>query len=55
MSERQKHRWTRRDDFPIRDAEFLDEMCGAKLPKVLLGEGDRPDAFSQPRVAIAVS
>jgi DNA processing protein len=34
-------------DFPVRDAEGLPDM-----PSALLGEGDRPDAFSRPRVAI---
>jgi DNA processing protein len=34
-------------DFPIRDAEFHEGM-----PLVLLGEGERPDAFAAPRVAI---
>src|SRR5262249_12681155 len=46
------HRWRRGDDFPIRDAELLDAMVDAKMPRVLLGEGDRPDAFEAPRVAI---
>jgi DNA processing protein len=46
------HRWRRGDDFPIRDAELLDAMVDAKMPRVLLGEGDRPDAFDAPRVAI---
>jgi len=46
------HRWTRGENFPIRDAEMLDAMVDAKMPRVLLGEGDRPDAFAAPRVAI---
>jgi DNA processing protein len=49
---RRTHRWERGNDFPIRDAELLDVMLGAKMPQVLLGEGDRPDAFDAPRVAI---
>jgi DNA processing protein len=47
-----RHRWRRGDDFPIRDADLLDAMVDAKMPRVLLGEGDRPDAFDAPRVAI---
>ncbi len=35
------------DDFPIRDARQLDDA-----PAVLLGEGERPDAFAAQRVAI---
>ncbi len=47
------HRWQRgRGDFPLRDADELDEMVDARLPRVLLGEGDRPDAFDAPRVAV---
>jgi DNA processing protein len=46
------HRWRRGDDFPIRDADLLDAMVDAKMPRLLLGEGDRPDAFAAPRVAI---
>jgi DNA processing protein len=46
------HRWRRGDDFPIRDAELLDAMVDAKMPRILLGEGDRPDAFDAPRIAI---
>jgi DNA processing protein len=46
------HRWRRGDDFPIRDADLLDAMVDAKMPRILLGEGDRPDAFDAPRVAI---
>jgi DNA processing protein len=50
---RRTHRWERgRDDFPIRDAEWLDASADAGLPQVLLGEGDRPDAFDAPCVAI---
>ena len=49
---RRTHRWERGDDFPIRDADLLDVMVDAKMPRVLLGEGDRPDAFDAPRVAI---
>jgi DNA processing protein len=49
---RRTHRWERGDEFPIRDADLLDVMLGAKMPRVLLGEGDRPDAFDAPRVAI---
>ena len=45
-------RWERGDDFPIRDADLLDVMVDAKMPQHLLGEGDRPDAFDAPRVAI---
>ncbi|HEV7525115.1 MAG TPA: DNA-processing protein DprA, partial [Acidimicrobiia bacterium] len=36
----------------IRDADLLDAMVHADMPRVLLGEGDRPDAFDAPRVAI---
>jgi DNA processing protein len=46
------YRWRRGDDFPIRDADLLDAMVDAKMPRILLGEGDRPDAFDAPRVAI---
>ena len=47
------HRWERGDDnFPIRDADGLDAMVNAGLPRVLLGEGERPDAFDAPRIAI---
>jgi DNA processing protein len=49
---RRTHRWVRGDDFPIRDADLLDAMVDAKMPRVLLGEGDRPDAFAAPRIAI---
>ena len=49
---RATHRWTRGPEFPVRDADMLDEMLEAKMPHVLLGEGDRPDAFDAPRVAI---
>lgn len=49
---RTTHRWQRGPDFPIRDADGLDATCDAKLPRVLLGEGDRPDAFEAPRIAI---
>ena len=49
---RQTHRWERGADFPIRDADELDAMFDAKMPRVLLGEGDRPDAFDAPRIAI---
>jgi DNA processing protein len=49
---RRPHRWARGDDFPIRDADLLDAMVDAKMPAVLLGEGDRLDALSAPRVAI---
>lgn len=49
---RQSHRWTRGTDFPIRDADELDAMCDGEMPSVLLGEGDRPDAFDAPRIAI---
>jgi DNA processing protein len=42
------HRWARgRPGYPILDAELLPDM-----PAVLLGEGERPDAFEAPRVAI---
>jgi len=46
------HRWNRGDDFPIRDADLLDAMVDAKMPRTLLGEGDRLDAFDAPRIAI---
>jgi DNA processing protein len=46
------HRWQRGDDFPIRDAEGLDATTDADLPRVLLGDGERPDAFATPRIAI---
>jgi DNA processing protein len=49
---RRPHYWERGDDFPIRDADDLDEMFDAKMPAVLLGEGDRADALGAPRVAI---
>ena len=49
---RQTHRWERGHDFPIRDADELDARFGAGMPSHLLGEGDRPDAFDAPRVAI---
>jgi DNA processing protein len=49
---RQPHRWERGPDFPIRDADELDAMLDAGMPSHLLGEGDRPDAFDAPRVAI---
>jgi DNA processing protein len=49
---RRTHRWERGDGFPIRDADLLDAMVDARMPRVLLGEGDRPDAFDAPRVAI---
>jgi DNA processing protein len=49
---RRAHEWTRGDAFPIRDADALDDAFKAQLPAVLLGEGDRPDAFDAPRVAI---
>lgn len=47
-----RHRWRRGADFPIRDADLLDAMVDARMPAVLFGEGDRPDAFDAPRVAI---
>jgi DNA processing protein len=34
-------------DYPVPDGEHLPDM-----PEVLMGEGDRPDAFDAPRVAI---
>jgi len=46
------HRWQRGDEFPIRDAEGLDATTDADLPRVLLGDGERPDAFAGPRIAI---
>ncbi len=49
---RRPHRWERGPDFPIRDADYLDAMFDAQMPEVLLGEGDRPDAFAAPRIAI---
>jgi DNA processing protein len=47
-----KHRWVRGPEYPIADADGLDDMREAKLPRVLLGEGDRLDAFDTPRIAI---
>jgi DNA processing protein len=50
---RRTHRWERAgDDFPVRDADLLDATLDAGMPRVLLGEGDRLDAFDAPRVAI---
>jgi DNA processing protein len=49
---RRTHRWERGPEFPIRDADDLDAMFDAQMPEVLLGEGDRPDAFDAPRIAI---
>jgi DNA processing protein len=49
---RRPHRWERGEHFPIVDADDLDAMVDARMPRVLLGEGDRPDAFDAPRVAI---
>lgn len=49
---RRVHRWDRGAAFPIHDADDLDDAFQAKLPPVLLGEGDRVDAFDAPRVAI---
>jgi len=49
---RRTHRWERGADFPIRDADLLDAMVDARMPRVLLGEGDRPDALAAPRIAI---
>jgi len=49
---RQPHRFERGHDFPIRDADELDVMFDAGMPSHLFGEGDRPDAFDAPRVAI---
>jgi DNA processing protein len=49
---RLSHRWERGDAFPIRDADLLDVMVDARMPRVLLGEGNRVDAFTAPRVAI---
>jgi DNA processing protein len=50
---RTRHRWLRGDPgFPLRDADELDAMVGAGMPRVLLGEGDRADAFDAPCVAI---
>jgi DNA processing protein len=46
------HRWTRGEHYPIPDADGLDKMCDAQLPRVLLGDGARPDAFDAPRIAI---
>ncbi len=42
-----RHRWERGEQFPIRDAEFLENM-----PETLFGVGARPDAFDAPCVAI---
>src|SRR5207344_2514869 len=48
-----KHQWRKdADDYPIVDAAWLDSAHDAKLPAVLLGEGDRPDALKAPSVAI---
>ena len=48
LASRRTRVWLRSgDDFPIRDADGLPDM-----PAALLGEGDRPDAFAWPRVAI---
>ncbi len=56
MSERRPsliHRWRKgAPDYPIADADGLDMVAEPKLPRVLLGRGDRPDAFDQPRIAI---
>jgi DNA processing protein len=49
---RRTHRWERGPEFPIRDADDLDDAFDAQMPEVLLGEGDRPDAFDAPRIAI---
>jgi DNA processing protein len=49
---RRTHRWERGPGFPIRDADDLDDAFDAQMPEVLLGEGDRPDAFDAPRIAI---
>ena len=49
---RRPHRWERGAGFPITDADQLDAMVDARMPRVLFGEGDRPDAFDAPRVAI---
>ncbi len=49
---RSPHRWERGDDFPIRDADELDDMFDARMPEVLLGEGERADAFAAARIAI---
>jgi DNA processing protein len=49
---RRTHRWERGPDYPIRDADYLDDAFDAQMPEVLLGEGDRPDAFDMPRIAI---
>lgn len=47
------HRWCKgTPEYPIRDAEGVDMVAEPKLPLVLLGQGDRPDAFDQPRIAI---
>ena len=41
------HRWTRGEDFPIPDADLIDAVVDAehRLPPVLFGAGERPDAF----------
>ena len=49
---RTTHRWERGESLPIRDADLLDVMVDAKMPRVLLGEGERAGAFDAPRVAI---
>ena len=46
------HRWDLRNGFPIRDAEHLHQLCTRGMPRYLLGDGERPDALEQPRVAI---
>ncbi len=49
---RRPHRWERGDGFPIRDADLLDESVEANMPALLLGEGERADAFDAPRIGI---
>jgi DNA processing protein len=47
------HRWRKgNNDYPIPDAVGIDMVCRPKLPRVLLGAGQRPDAFDAPRIAI---
>ena len=41
-----------RSDHPIRDAADLEAMHPGSMPRTLYGDGDRPDAFAAPRIAI---
>jgi len=50
---RTQHRWTRgTTNYPVADAEYLDDRFDAKMPRELFAEGERPDALDQPRIAI---